>query len=265
MVHLVRLQPQCRTPHCTRGELGLSVVWHLFSVDATQVRSKPCSNWCAFSTSPLDLGSHKVAFPSRPFRLVSPASPQSSMLALLVCNKDGPLQTPRLQALDDDLDWRLGRSFLCDRSCLRCSRLFFAKREHHQHVVSRPERRAVQPISRCHDISLLSLPDVPPVRDQSLRKDSSSETEGAPACAAGAPPCHHTFLAVLTAALALATQIDWMNWLLLVPAHQQDPVPQLEILAPRDSFSLRPRSTRPALNQHSFLLWAKALSVVDAR
>ena len=56
-VYRVRLEQKCRTPHCTSGELGVSVVWYRFSIDATQVRSKPCTNRCAFSTSPLDLES----------------------------------------------------------------------------------------------------------------------------------------------------------------------------------------------------------------
>ena len=72
-----------------------------------------------------------------------------------VCHKHGPLQTPRLQALDDDLGLGFRGSFLFDRGCLCHSRLFFSKREHHQHVVTQPERRAVQPNSRVM-ISLFS-------------------------------------------------------------------------------------------------------------
>ena len=41
------------------SQLGLNVVWYRFSIDATQVRSKHCNNWCAFSTSALDLESYR--------------------------------------------------------------------------------------------------------------------------------------------------------------------------------------------------------------
>ena len=64
-----------RTLHWTRRELGLRAVWY----DAAHVRSKPCTNLCAFSTTPLDLDSyHGVPVTTVPSGLVS------SMLVLLV-------------------------------------------------------------------------------------------------------------------------------------------------------------------------------------
>ena len=45
-----------------------------------------------------------------------------------ICHKHRPLQTPRFQTLDDDLDWGFRGSFLCDCNCLYRSRLIFSKR-----------------------------------------------------------------------------------------------------------------------------------------
>ena len=109
MVYLVRRQPQCRTLHCTRRELGLRVSFGTVSPAATQVRSKPCTGWCAFSTSPLDLACRHNRF--------SPVSP-SSTAVIKACSASSPSATstvlcnlPRLPALADDLDW----SFRCQR------------------------------------------------------------------------------------------------------------------------------------------------------
>ena len=61
-----------------------------------------------------------------------------------ICHRHRPLQTPRLQALDDHLDGGFRGSVLCDRSCLYRSRLFFSDREYHQHVFSKSEKCVVQ-------------------------------------------------------------------------------------------------------------------------
>ena len=59
------------------------------------------------------LACHDSFLLSRQFQ----CSHQCLYCRLTICHKHRPLQTPRFQALDDDLGWGFRGSFLCDRSC----------------------------------------------------------------------------------------------------------------------------------------------------
>ena len=169
--------PASSAAHSTAQEVSSDSV-SCGNIDATQVLSRPCTNWCAFSI---------VVCLSRPFRLVSQVSRHHHCLCcwFSICHKHRSLQTPRFQTLDGDLDWCFRGSFLCGRSCLYCSRLFFPKREHHQHLFKQV-RETCSPaklaVSRCL-FSRIFTSSI-----DHAEKSTMCEMGDAPACAAGVPP-----------------------------------------------------------------------------
>ena len=137
MVYRVRPQPQCRTPHGTRGELGLSVVSLPFLH-----RRHPCVQqimpqvvralnkafglgiitWLArhgrfpcLACFTAAINACIAGSPSAPCTVLFRLHASSQLLMLLTVASAGP--------------------FRCGPSCL--CRLFLSKREHHQHVVSK--------------------------------------------------------------------------------------------------------------------------------
>ena len=158
---------------------------------ATQVFSKSCQQLVHVLHKPLWPWSHIVVCLSRPFFWSRPfhSCHQSLYCWFSIRHRDRPLQTPRVQTLDDDLDWCFRKSFLRDCGRLYRSRLFSPSVEHHQHFFNKSQKCVVQPNSWCHDFFLHSLPvTLPRVLDQSHRKYTNCEMEGAPVCASDAPP-----------------------------------------------------------------------------
>ena len=163
MVYRVRLQQQCRTPHCTRSELRLSVDWYRLSIDATQARSTPCTKWCAVSTSPLDLESYR-AFP-----VTTVSSCLASFTAVnIACIAGSPSVTSTVLFRSQGFGHL--RTILTGASAGPLSLTAASRSGSTTSMSSAP---VIKPNSLCHDLSLLSLPVtfLPPAADH---------TEGTP-------------------------------------------------------------------------------------